>query len=1033
MNKIINQLELNNFKELIDYSTKKYKNNVAYKYKTSDKQKIIEKTYKNVGDDVRAFSNALLVRGLNDKRIAIIGSNRYEWVISYFSLEYSGIVAAPMDKMLNPIEIESLIKRSLVNAVIFEKSNLEIFKKLKNDVNNHLDTLICMDNIEDDEVVNFNTLLNEGYNLINKNDIQYNNIKIDNEKMAIMLFTSGTTDKSKIVMLSQKNILSNICVYKNHFKMLQKDTLLSILPIHHTFECSITIIYGFYCGATVAFSDGLRYLSNNLKEYKVTIFVAVPLLIENMYKKIKKEIENQGKIEFVNKLIKISNLLLKFKIDIRRLLFKSIINNIGPKLRIMLYGAASMDKEAIEGFHNLGLDSIQGYGLTETSPVITAESIKKHCFGSAGFPLDNIKIKIHNPNNDGIGEILVNGPNVFLGYYDNKEKTKEAFIDGWFNTGDLGYIDEKGFLFITGRQKDVIVLSNGKNVYPEELETLINRIPYIKESMVFLRNNSKNDNTLVAKIVYDKDEMRRYFPNENISNYQNLIWDDIKNINKDLVLYKNIKQILITDIELEKTTTQKIKRFKEISRINQKYNSHNNTNALPENELEEKILQCIQEVLNNKEINVERDFFEAGGDSLSAIELQIKLSNQNIDLNTQEIFDNPSAREMAKNVLKKEELNGTENYMQVDIKSKNVQIKEKSNVLLTGSTGFLGIHILNELLKKTNNDIYCLIRETNNTIPEEKLIKKYQYYFENEDLMQFVNKRVFIIKGDLIKSNFNIDEKEYHELTKKIDIIINVAADVSHYGNRQYSYEANVVSTKNIIKFAKESNSLVNHISTIGLAGNNLVNTNECIKDSFSENDLIIGQKYNENVYLSTKLEAEKLIINEIKNNKICANILRVGNLMNRYSDNLFQDNKNSNAFQNKIKEIIKIKSVPKEIVNFSFDLTPVDLCAEAVVKLVLYYKYNNVYHVLNNYEVEFNDIMKILDKMHIKINVVELNDLQKENIESKWLINDFLLKNKRKIKIDSNKTIELLNTLGFEWNISKQYYINVFKSLINI
>lgn len=369
--------------------------------------------------------------------------------------------------------------------------------------------------------------------------------------------------------------------------------------------------------------------------------------------------------------------------------------------------------------------------------------------------------------------------------------------------------------------------------------------------------------------------------------------------------------------------------------------------------------------------------------------------------------------------------------MQVDIVSKDVKIKKKNNILLTGATGFLGIHILSELLNTTENNIYCIIRQTNDILPEERLINKYKYYFEKENLKAFINKRIFIFNGDLTKSNFNMEEKDYKKITSKIDIILNVAAAVTHYGNRQYSYECNVVSTQNILKFAQDSGALVNHISTIGLAGNNLLNTNGCVKDSFSENDLIIGQKYNENVYISTKLEAEKLIIEKIKSNEINANILRVGNLMNRYSDNLFQDNKNSNAFQNKMKEIIKIKSVPKEIINFSFDLTPVDLCAKAVVKLILFEKYDNVYHVLNDYELEFNAIMEMLNELNIDINVIEIKDLLKDKDASKWLINDFLLKNKRKIIIDSEKTRKILEKLNFKWEIDNQYYINVFKSII--
>ena len=559
--------EHRDFREMIDFSINKFKSNIAYKYKENPKSKvIIEKTYETVGNDTKALATALLERGFEKKRIAVISSNRYEWVITYFAAQTGDMVIAPMDKMLPEIEIESLVQRSSVEAVFFEKSNLEVFKRLKESKTNSLSLIVCMDDVNEDGVVKYSDLVKEGYDLIAKGNNKYDNVEIDNEKMSIMLFTSGTTEQSKIVMLSQKNIQSNVAAIQNHFKMLPTDVLLSILPIHHTFESTITIIYGFYSGSTICFCDGLRYISDNLKEYEVTIFVAVPLLIETIYKKIKNGIDEKGKTKLVNTMVKISNGLLKCHIDIRRKLFKSILDNLGGKLRIMLYGAAALDKETIIGFNNFGLTSIQGYGLTETSPVLVAESETRHRPGSAGFALDNVQIKILDPNKEGIGNIVVKGPNVFLGYYGDVRKTEDAFVDGWFKTGDYGYIDKDGFLFITGREKDIIVLRNGKNVYPQEIETLINRLPYVKESMVYARNSSKTDTVLVAKIVYDEQEMKNRFPDSKKENYHDLIWKDVKTINNDLVNYKHIKQITVTDEPMIKTTTQKIKRYEEIKK-----------------------------------------------------------------------------------------------------------------------------------------------------------------------------------------------------------------------------------------------------------------------------------------------------------------------------------------------------------------------------------------------------------------------------------------------------------------------------------
>ena len=568
-NKIEISPELSNYRELIDFSYERYKDNIAYKYKENIKAnpvKYIEKTYEQVINDIKSLGTALLNLENSCSRIAVIGGNRYEWVVSYFGITTCGMVVAPMDKMLPEKEIISLVQRSEIDGVIFEKSFLDVFKSLKNDTSNKLQTLICMDDIKDSEVLCLNDLIATGDNLIKEKNTKYDEVKIDENAMSIMLFTSGTTSDSKIVMLSQKNICSNIWAYQNHFKMLPTDTLLSFLPMHHTFESSITIIYGFYSGATVAFCDGLRYIADNLKEYKVSIMVAVPLLLETMYKKINKGIEEQGKTKLIKTMTSISNCLLKCHIDVRRKLFKQILDKFGGNLRIILYGAASLDKETIIGFNNLGIDSIQGYGLTETSPVLLAEGETKHKPGSCGYALDNVDIKILNKDSEGVGEIAAKGPNIMLGYYNDEAKTSEVFEDGYFKTGDYGYMDDEGFVFITGRKSDVIVLRNGKNIYPQELEFLISKLPYVTECMVFSREKTKTDTLLVAKIVYDRDLIEKEFPGENKEKYKDLIFEQIKEINKNLPTYKHIKQIIVTDEPMSKTTTQKIKRYEEIEK-----------------------------------------------------------------------------------------------------------------------------------------------------------------------------------------------------------------------------------------------------------------------------------------------------------------------------------------------------------------------------------------------------------------------------------------------------------------------------------
>ena len=559
-----------NYREMVEYSVKNFADKVAYKYKKDGNLKniqYVEKTYKQVGEDIKAFSTELLDKGLKEKKIVLIGNNRYEWCVSYLAITCGGMVVVPMDKALPENEIETLVTKSEAEIAIFDKKYIDVMKKLKNSNNVKLNKLICMDNIKDNEIELFSELLEKGRILIKNNDDRFEKVKVDESKMSIMLFTSGTTNEPKAVMLSQKNICANLSDFASWVKLYPTDILLSFLPIHHTFECTVTFLYGFYSGCTVAFCDGLKYIQKNLAEYKVSVFVAVPLVLETMYKKIQKAINDQGKTKLINKMIKISNGLLKCKIDLRKIIFKQILDNLGGNIRLVLYGAAPMNKETVVGFNNFGIELVQGYGLTETSPVIAAETDKEKKPGSVGLALPSLNVKIDDPDSNGEGEILVKGPSVMIGYYNNEEENKKAFKDGWFMTGDYGYIDDKGFIYITGRKKDIIVLKNGKNVYPQEIEFLINKIPYVTESLVYQRGKSDTDTMLCAKIVYDKDLIKESLGEKTEKEYKEIVWEEIKEINKELPVYKHIKNITITTEPLIKTTTQKVKRYEELKTV----------------------------------------------------------------------------------------------------------------------------------------------------------------------------------------------------------------------------------------------------------------------------------------------------------------------------------------------------------------------------------------------------------------------------------------------------------------------------------
>lgn len=564
--------EFENIKEILYHVAQKYSDKVAFIVKHKKEAQISYEniTYKELLKNVNALGSKFYELGYQNKRIAIVGRNRYEWCVTHLANLLGNMVSIPLDKELQVDELESCLVRSKADVIVFDEKYIENIEEIKRRGNSNLQDYICMSNKEGYESIS--DLIKEGQKLVDAGKQEYINSKIDSYKMAILLFTSGTTSKSKAVMLSQNNIASNIYSMQLVEDIRPEDRNLAFLPFHHIFG-STCMIMMLACGVTTAFPDGLRYVAQNLKEYKISIFVGVPLLVEAIYKKIEKGIEKQGKTKLVNIAKKVSNVLLKLHIDVRKKLFKQILDELGGHMRFVISGGAPLDKKVAKGFIELGIDLVQGYGLTETSPVIAAENCKKVKYGSIGVPMENVELELDNKDENGIGEIKVKGPNVMLGYYENEEATNEVLKDGWFYTGDLAYFDKDGYLFITGRKKDMIVLKNGKKVFPDELEVLINRLDEVKECLVYgiPDNKDKNDIKLSVKVVYDKEEVENKYPNITEEELEKIIWQKIKEINKTFPPYKYIKNMILTDKELIKTTTQKVKRNEEIKiLLNQK-------------------------------------------------------------------------------------------------------------------------------------------------------------------------------------------------------------------------------------------------------------------------------------------------------------------------------------------------------------------------------------------------------------------------------------------------------------------------------
>ncbi len=561
-------VKITDLKDMLNKSGELYGDEPAYKFKTDKENEFKIITHKQVREDINCLGTALLNMNLKDKKIAVISENRYEWGVAYLAICTGVGIVVPLDKSLPDNEIENLIIRSEVEAIFYSNKYDQVMNNIKQKNNSKLKYYISMDLEENNQyVLSLSSLIKQGEDFISNNDTSFINAKIDSEKVSFVLFTSGTTSLSKAVMLSHKNICTNLMDIASVIELTPDDTLLSFLPLHHTFECTVGFLYPMYIGCSIAFCDGIRHIADNIREYKITAMISVPILYENMFKKLIKAIEKKGKLNTVKRGIKISNFFLKLGIDIRKKLFKEIHETLGGKVRLFVSGGAALDVETEIGFNELGFKIVSGYGLTETSPVIAAGNDRYTKIGSIGRVFPSLEVEIVNANEQGIGELIVKGPSIMLGYYNNEEETNKVLKNGWLYTGDLGYFDKDNFLYITGRKKNVIVLKNGKNIYPEEIEALINKIDIIKESFVYGKLDKDDDMRICAKIVYDKNTIQELYNISEQDEILQIIWKDIKEINKTMPPYKYIREIDITQDELIKTTTQKIKRHEELAKI----------------------------------------------------------------------------------------------------------------------------------------------------------------------------------------------------------------------------------------------------------------------------------------------------------------------------------------------------------------------------------------------------------------------------------------------------------------------------------
>ena len=532
-------------------------------------------TYKEFKEDVFGLGTALTsVLNLKDKRVVIVGETQYGWYVSYMAMLCGVGIAVPTDRELPVNELENIIKRSKATAVIYSSKKANDIREIKEKVP-EVEYFIEMksDKKLDGKDVGLEFLIDTGKKLISSGDESFNQIEIDPEEFKILFFTSGTTSQAKGVMLNNRNLAENINAVTAYVKLYPSDRLFSVLPLHHCYESTIGFLYPISQGASIAICEGLRYIVPNLQEASPTAILTVPLLVENLYKKINEKIVESKKDKIVKSMINVTNALKTTGIDIKRKVFKDIYENLGGKLRIIVSAAAPIDRKVGDWLDGVGITFLQGYGLTETAPIAALTPEYKPCIGSVGKPIVQADIKINNPNENGEGEILIKSPTLMIGYYENEEETKKAIdSDGYFHSGDVGYMDKDGYIFITGRSKNVIVTQNGKNIYPEEIEMLLDKIEEIKEVMVYGKKPEKNSKReekeliITARVIPDFNKIKEKYGEKTKEEIHEIIWKKIKEENKKLESFKAVKKLEIKEGEFEKSSTMKIKRYKELEK-----------------------------------------------------------------------------------------------------------------------------------------------------------------------------------------------------------------------------------------------------------------------------------------------------------------------------------------------------------------------------------------------------------------------------------------------------------------------------------
>ena len=951
-----------NFKHLLDYSTEQHADVNFVEYKENGEVKC--KKYSDLRRDCDALSRFIVSNGLKGAHIAIVGSASYEWVTAFLGTVDTGSVAVP----LAPAETDEmnikLAEFADCTAFIFDKAHSPLYKLMKETIG-EMKTFISLDNTsEDDGVINIADIFNEYAG-------EYTD-EPESEDLCAIMFTSGTTGFPKGVMLTHKNFIYTGTSVHNAYPTQR---MLGCLPFHHAFGLTGNITKQLVNGRTLCMNDKIANIYSDLQLYKPNGMLAVPQIIKFLF---------AGAFKYAEK--------MKDKMNVN----DAVHEFFGGAMVDICSGAAPLEAEINNRFNATGINVFNGYGMTECAPIVANNVEGHYCPGSVGRLIPCLEGRISD-----IGEIQLKGPNVMKGYYKNPEATKEAFTeDGWLRTGDLGRFNEEGFLFITGRCKNLILLDNGENVSAEFIEEKLATEPLIKECICF-----GNNGAIYAEIYPDKD----YAASNNITDIEAEMPAVLARANKSLTTFQAIQGFILRTTPLERTTSGKIKR-------NVKHGEIKKEIVAPETETEKKVASAVCELLELKEVSMKDNFFTVGGNSLNAVELSVSLN-----IKTQLIYDNPILSQLSAAIEKEN--------AQLDDRIKNIndiiaQTEEADDTgnykcaLLTGATGFLGVHILKELIS-SGIKVYSIVRSP------EKLIKQTEYYFSSLDMSN-----VIPVKGNIEDENLGLSEEEYDRLTKEVDVVFHVAANVHHAGDYSDLERTNVGGTRNIINFCKKADAVLQHTSTVSVHGSATV-IEKTEKATFDEHILDIGQHYADNVYIHSKYCAEQLVL-LARQEGLKANIYRIGNLTWRRSDGVFQTNSEDNGFLHRIHAILKLGIYHENMGKYPTDLTAVDECADAYVRLALSGRTNKIWHMFNPNFLDERDLFERLGRRYRTVSTAEAIELCMANLDDRdihvYMFYMIISGRSSQVEMVCRDTCDALSQLDFKWGHPDRDYLTVSK-----